>query len=90
MVRHGRRRSSIVDAMAMVMNKIALLEQEKKATLQRLEEEFAQRSQLEKEFYEEQRRLLEDAATQVQNVAFGLEAVAGTGDSSSSKAKTKV
>ena len=78
--------------MALVMNKIALLEQEKKATLQRLEEEFAQRSQLEKEFYEEQRRLLEDAATQVQNAAFGLEAttVAGTGDSSSSKAKTKV
>ena len=81
-----------LEPMALVMNKIALLEQEKKATLQRLEEEFAQRSQLEKEFYEEQRRLLEDAATQVQNAAFGLEAttVAGTGDSSSSKAKTKV
>jgi len=94
-----------LEPMAVVMNKIALLEREKKAALQRLEDEFAQRNQLEQEYYEEQRKLLEEAATQVQNAAFGLEATtstaAGSNSSSSSssssddaskrnKSKTKV
>ena len=83
-----------LEPMAVVMNKIALLEQEKKAALQRLEEEFAKRSELETQFYQEQRRLLEDAATQVQSAAFGLETSrvgsTTTGDSPNSKSKTKV
>ena len=83
-----------LEPMAVVMNKIALLEQEKKAALQRLEEEFAKRSELETQFYQEQRRLLEDAATQVQSAAFGLEpsgvGSTTTGDSPNSKSKTKV
>lgn len=62
-----------LEPLALVMNKIALLEQEKIATLKRLDEEFAERAQVEEKFYQNQRRLLEDAATQVQSAAFGVD-----------------
>ena len=52
---------------ATVMNKIALLEKEKKAAMMRLEEEFAQRKALEDRYYQEQRALLEEASFQIQD-----------------------
>lgn len=52
---------------ATVMNKIALLEKEKKAAMMRLEEEFAQRKALEDQYYQEQRALLEEASFQIQD-----------------------
>ena len=62
-----------LEPIALVMNKIALLEQEKKAALKRLDEEYAQRTAIEKNFYKEQRQLLEETARDVQSTAFGLE-----------------
>ncbi len=52
---------------ATVMNKIALLEKEKKAAMLRLEEEYAQRKALEDRYYQEQRALLEEASFQIQD-----------------------
>jgi Sec-independent protein translocase protein TatA len=65
-----------LEPMAVVMNKIALLEQEKAAALKRLEEEFAKRTELEEKYYKEQRQLLEQAVSEVQSAAFGLDAKA--------------
>lgn len=62
-----------LEPMALVMNKIALLEQEKMAAIRRLEEEFAKRTELEEKYYQEQRKLLEEASKEVQNVAFGVD-----------------
>ena len=62
-----------LEPMALVMNKIALLEQEKKAALQRLEEEYAQRTAIEEKYYKEQRKLLEETARNVQSAAFGFD-----------------
>ena len=62
-----------LEPIALVMNKIALLEQEKKAALKRLDEEYAQRTAIEEKFYKEQRQLLEETARDVQSTAFGLE-----------------
>jgi len=76
-----------LEPMAVVMNKIALLEREKQAAITRLEEEFAKRTELEEKYYQEQRQLLEETAAQVQNAAFGLEDAA---DAASKKKKTKV
>jgi Sec-independent protein translocase protein TatA len=58
--------------MAVVMNKIALLEKEKIAATARLEEEFQKRQELEDKFYQAQRKLLEDASQEVQVAAMGL------------------
>jgi Sec-independent protein translocase protein TatA len=63
-----------LEPIALVMNKIALLEQEKAAALKRLEEEFAKRTELEEKYYKEQRKLLEEAVSEVQSAAFGLDA----------------
>jgi Sec-independent protein translocase protein TatA len=60
-------------ALVTVMNKIALLEQEKLAAVRRLEEEFRKRTELEQQYYQEQRTLLEEAAQQIQERAFGLD-----------------
>jgi hypothetical protein len=65
--------SDKLEPMAAVMNKIALLEQEKQAALRRLQDEFAQRTELEERYYREQRKLLEETATEIQSVAFGLD-----------------
>jgi Sec-independent protein translocase protein TatA len=63
-----------LEPIALVMNKIALLEQEKLAAIRRLEEEFAKRTELEEKFYKEQRKLLEESANEVQSAAFGVDA----------------
>jgi hypothetical protein len=62
-----------LEPMAVVMNKIALLEQEKAATLQRLEDEFAKRTEVEEKYYKEQRKVLEEAVSEVQSAAFGVD-----------------
>jgi Sec-independent protein translocase protein TatA len=62
-----------LEPMALVMNKIALLEQEKNAALKRLDEEYAQRTAIEENYYKEQRQLLEETARKVQSTAFGLD-----------------
>jgi hypothetical protein len=56
----------ILQPMAMIMNQIAILEQEKKASIQRLEEEYQQRQQIENEYYQKQRQLLQDNINQIQ------------------------
>jgi Sec-independent protein translocase protein TatA len=62
-----------LEPIALVMNKIALLEQEKIAALKRLDEEYAQRTAIEEKYYKEQRQLLEETARNVQSTAFGLD-----------------
>ena len=62
-----------LEPIALVMNKIALLEQEKNAALQRLDEEYAQRTAIEEKYYKEQRQLLEETARDVQSNAFGFD-----------------
>jgi Sec-independent protein translocase protein TatA len=63
-----------LEPMAVLMNKIALLEEERLATVKRLEEEFQERQRLERKYYEEQRKLLEETASVIQAQAFGVEA----------------
>jgi Sec-independent protein translocase protein TatA len=58
--------------MAVVMNKIALLEKEKISATERLEEEFQKRQELEDKYYQAQRKLLEEASQEVQVAAMGL------------------
>jgi len=60
---------------AQVMQKLALLEEEKIAATKRLQEEFEQRTEIEEKFYREQRKVLEEAAREVQQ-----EVYAGVGD----------
>ena len=69
----------LLDPMARIMEKIALLEEEKQAADSRLEEEFAMRAELEEKYYRKKKALLEEAVTEVQQEAFG-----GGGGSSSS------
>ena len=61
-----------LEPMAVIMNKIALLEREKIAATKRLEE-VEKRKQLEEEYYSEQCKLLEEAAHHMQNAAFGVD-----------------
>ena len=58
--------------MAVIMNKIALLEWEKIATMKQLEE-VEKWKQLEEEYYSKQCKLLEEAAHHVQNATFGVD-----------------
>lgn len=55
-----------------VMNKIALLEKEKLAATRRLEEEFQKRKELEEKYYQEQRKLLDEAARTIQDTVIGV------------------
>lgn len=59
-----------LNPLAQVMQKLALLEDEKAAANKRLDEEFARRAELEDQYYREQRRLLEEAAASVQKEAY--------------------
>ena len=52
--------------LANIMERLALLEEEKQAADQRLQEEFRLREENEERFYREKRKLLEEAAAQVQ------------------------
>lgn len=54
-----------------VMELIAILEEEKLATNIRIDEEFSRRAELEEKFYEEKRALLEQAAGEVSEAAYG-------------------
>ena len=54
-----------------VMELIAILEEEKLATNIRMDEEFSRRAELEEKFYEEKRALLEQAAGEVSEAAYG-------------------
>jgi Sec-independent protein translocase protein TatA len=58
-----------LEPLAKVMQLLASLEEEKIASTKRLEEEFRKRAELEEEFYQKQRRALEEAAVQVQEAA---------------------
>jgi Sec-independent protein translocase protein TatA len=61
-----------LEPITVVMNKIALLEQERIATLNRLTEEFDAKKDAELNFYKQQRDLLDQAAVQIQENAFGI------------------
>ena len=55
-----------LEPLAKVMQLLASLEEEKIASTKRLEEEYRKRAEMEEEFYRKQRKVLEDAAAQVQ------------------------
>ena len=59
-----------LNPLAQVMEKIALLEEEKQAADARLEEEFRLRAEVEEKYYKEKRSILEEAAAQVQADAY--------------------
>jgi hypothetical protein len=56
--------------LATIMQKLALLEEEKNAAKTRLEEEFRRRAAIEEDYYQQQRELLEDAVTEMQASAY--------------------
>jgi hypothetical protein len=57
--------------LAEVMERLAILEDEKMSADQRLQEEFRLREENEERYYREKRVLLEDAATKIQAQAYG-------------------
>ena len=59
--------------LANIMERLALLEDEKQAADERLQEEFRLREENEERFYREKRKLLEEAAAQVQAKAYNLD-----------------
>ena len=62
-----------LEPMAVIMNKIALPEQEKIAAMKQLEEEFEKWKQLKEEYYSKQHKPLKEAAHYMQNAAFRLD-----------------
>jgi Sec-independent protein translocase protein TatA len=58
--------------MGALMEQVALLEQERKAALDRLEEEFARRKEIETQFYQKRRLAIEAKITETQETAFGV------------------
>lgn len=70
--------------LAMIMQRLAILEEEKNAADRRLEEEFERRMDNEDKFYLEKRRVLEEAIEDIQRDAFGVENVGEGGSRSSS------
>ncbi len=54
-----------------IMDRLAILEEERKAANLRLDAEFQQRAELEEKFYREKRKVLEDAASDVSAAAYG-------------------
>ena len=56
--------------LAKIMDRLAILEEEKKAAVLRLEEEFKMRNELEEKFYQQKRAALEEAAAEVQAEAY--------------------
>lgn len=61
-----------LEPMGALMEQIALLEQERKAALDRLEDEFARRKEIETEFYQKRRSAIEEKITETQEKAFGV------------------
>jgi hypothetical protein len=68
-----------LDPLAGIMERLAVLEEEKIAADKRLQEEFRLREENEERFYREKKQLLEEAAAQIQASAY-----ASTGPASSS------
>ena len=58
--------------LANIMERLALLEEEKQAADARLQEEFRLREENEERFYREKRQLLEEAAAEVQAEAYAM------------------
>lgn len=56
--------------LAQVMERLAILEEERLAANVRLDEEFARRAQVEEKFYQEKRMVLEQAAAQISAEAY--------------------
>lgn len=71
-----------LEPLAGVMERLALLEEEKDAADRRLQEEFKLREENEERYYREKRALLEEAAAQIQADAYNLPSL-----TASSKAK---
>lgn len=59
-----------LEPLAEVMNLLAVLEEEKNSADKRLQEEFKAREVNEEKFYSEKRKLLEEAATDIQSQAY--------------------
>lgn len=59
--------------LANIMERLALLEAEKQAADERLQEEFRRREENEEQFYRKKRKLLEEAAAQVQADVYNLD-----------------
>ncbi len=79
-----------LNPMANIMDRLALLEQEKQAADERLQQEFRLREENEERFYREKRKLLEEAAAQVQaEVYFNPNGVAASKAGSNSTTITK-
>jgi hypothetical protein len=78
--------SEELQPLAKVMERLAILEEEKKAADARLEEEFRLRTQLEEKFYREKREILEEAAAEVQAGAYT--SLESTGNETNSKEQT--
>ena len=68
----------------MVMQRLAILEEEKNAADKRLEEEYQRRMDNEDRFYLEKRRALEGAIADIQEGAF-----AGSGEGDGAKEESK-
>ena len=62
--------SEKLEPLAKVMERLAILEEERAAAEKRLEEEFRLRTDLEERFYKEKRQLLEEAAAEIQADAY--------------------
>lgn len=60
----------VLSPLSKVMERLAILEEEKRAADMRLEEEFRMKAELEEKFYEKKRKLLEEAAAEVQADAY--------------------
>jgi Sec-independent protein translocase protein TatA len=56
--------------LALIMERLAILEEERAAADRRLEEEFRARFKLEEDYYREKRQVLEEAAAKVQSEAY--------------------
>jgi Sec-independent protein translocase protein TatA len=75
--------------LAKVMERLALLEEEKAAQVFRLEEEYRERAAMEEKFYRQKRALLEDAAAEIQaNVYSSMTGSASSSSSSSAPTTT--
>lgn len=61
-----------LEPLAMIMEKLALLEEEKNAADARLAEEFRLREELEEKYYREKRQILEDTASEIQKEAYSV------------------
>jgi len=57
--------------LAAIMDRLSILEEERKAANDRLDEEFQRRAEIEEMYYQEKRKVLEDAATEVSVATYG-------------------